>query len=76
MLLKSVLLQTKKTGKVGNASMKGGKKLAAKAKEDPRARVRKTLGKGPKKEPRRTLMTPRIRRSPRRWTRSLMTHVS
>ena len=62
------MLQTKKHGKAGKKPGTNGAKMAAA--RGVRARVIKALRKSPiKREPRRTLMTPRTRRVPKRRTR-------
>ena len=73
-LLKMVMLQIKKPGRQVKLAQKEARSLQPKG--DPRARVRKALRRSPKREPRRTLMTPRRRRSHRRQTTSPMIHVS
>ena len=71
-LMRSIKLQTKKPGKGGNPMPREARSLQPRG---PRARVRRTLRKGPtKKEPRRTLPTPR--RAARSRRRSPLTHVS
>ena len=73
-LLKSVMLQTKRPGKLGKKpGMKGGKKPAPRGSK---GQGKKTLRRSQKREPTRTLTTPRTKRLPKRRTRRLMNHVS
>ena len=71
-LLKSVMLKTKKPGKAGKKpSTKGGKKPAA---QGSKGKGNKNPRKSPKMEPKRTFTTLRTRRLPKR-TRSPMNHL-
>ena len=72
-LLKSVMLQNKRPGKAGKKSgVKGAKKAVARGSK---GKGKKNPRKSLIKQPRRTPMTPRARRIPKRRARSPMIHV-
>ena len=73
-LLKSVMLKPRDPGRQARSLVR--REARSLHPGGPRARVRKTLRRSQKREPTRTLTTPRTKRLPKRRKRRLMNHVS